>query len=276
MSEVHPPTTIARKQVRSIFFSDLHLGFRFSRAADCLQFLRGYQTDNLFLVGDFLDGWRLARNWYWPDVYDQLIDHILHWSEAGTRILYTPGNHDEFLRLPQPAIPGVEFADEFVHETADGRRLLVTHGDLFDSVEKKFHRTSQLGSRIYDGLARCNFITNRMLGYAGIGELNYCFGIKRLSKKLVGAVGHFDQVLSDHAKSRQCDGVICGHIHRPAIRENGDFVYLNSGDWVENQSAIVEHLDGRIELINKGRPAATLSPRAARTNHSSAADPVAG
>ncbi|MGI9519917.1 MAG: UDP-2,3-diacylglucosamine diphosphatase [Pirellulaceae bacterium] len=251
------------KQVRSLFISDLHLGFRFSRAEACLEFLRQYRVENLFLVGDFLDGWRLRRSWYWPPVYDQLIDHVLQQSAMGTLIRYTPGNHDEFLRGPRPEIPGVEFSDEFVHELVDGRRLLVTHGDLFDAVEKKFHRTSQFGSQVYDGLARCNFFTNRILRRIGLGECNYCFAVKRLSKKITGAVGHFDQVLSDHARQQGCDAVICGHIHRPAIVENEDFAYLNTGDWVEHQSAIVEHVDGRMELVENGKCVKELSPRPA-------------
>jgi UDP-2,3-diacylglucosamine pyrophosphatase LpxH len=246
--------------VRSIFISDQHLGFRFSRAAECLQFLRRYRTERLYLVGDFLDGWRLTRRWHWPEVYDRIIDHVLDAIDQGTRVYYTPGNHDDFLRQPHPAIDGVQVADEFIHGTPDGRRLLVTHGDLFDSVEKKFHRISRFGSSVYDGVTNVNYVTNRLLGAIGIGEFNYCFAAKRLSKVMVGAVAGFQSVLTGHARERGCHGVICGHIHRPTLEECGEdrFIYCNTGDWVENQSAVVELLDGSLVLVNRGQQLAMI------------------
>lgn len=254
-SRTHGPT-----EVRSIFISDQHLGFRFSRAAECLRFLQTYQTERLYLVGDFLDGWRLTRNWYWPAIYDELIDHILWMIQTGTRVYYTPGNHDDFLRKPHPAVHGVEVADEFLHRTGDDRLLLVTHGDLFDSVEKKFHRLSKFGSGVYDGLTRVNFATNKALQKLGFNELNYCFAAKRWSKKIVGAVGGFQAVLTEYATSQNCHGVICGHIHRPVLQQSADdqFIYCNTGDWIENQSGVIELLDGSLVLINKGQQMAVI------------------
>ena len=250
-------------EVRSIFISDQHLGFRFSRAADCLQFLREYQAERLYLVGDFLDGWRLNRNWYWPPVYNELVDHILQMIRCGTQVFYSPGNHDEFLRKPHPAVHGVIVADEFFHQTADGRRLLVTHGDLFDSVEKSYHRLSRFGSTVYDGLTRVNFLTNQVLNKAGLNDFNYCFAAKRWSKKIVGAVGGLETVLTNYARNQACDGVICGHIHRPELREStiDQFIYCNTGDWVENQSAVVETFDGSLVLINHGQQISMINGR---------------
>ncbi len=240
-------------QVRSLFFSDLHLGFRFSRSAGFLDALRSYEMQHLYIVGDFLDGWRLAQNWYWPACYDEIVDHILQLLRSGVQVYYTPGNHDDFLRQPHPAVDGVNVADEFFHTTTDGRRLLVTHGDLFDSVEKQFHRTSRLGSRIYDSFMWTNYGTNQVLGRLGMGEFNYCFAIKRWSKRIVGAIGSMQSVLTGHAQQLSCDGVVCGHIHRPQLQIKNGFAWCNTGDWVEHQSLIVEQLDGTLQLLDKGQ-----------------------
>ncbi len=255
--------------VRAIFISDQHLGFRFSRAAQCLQFLRGYHTEQLYLVGDFLDGWRLNKRWFWPPVYNELVDHILESIQQGTRVFYTPGNHDDFLRQPHPAVHGVQVADEFIHNTADGRRLLVTHGDLFDSIEKRFHRLSRFGSAVYDGVTQANFVTNKMLGKLGVRELNYCFAAKRLSKSIVGAVAGFESELTEHARRQRCEGVICGHIHRPALHvyHENSFLYCNTGDWVENQSGVLEMLDGTLVLMNRGQQIAQVDGRRRQRSH---------
>ncbi len=239
--------------VRSLFFSDLHLGFRFSRSTEFLSMLRDYEMQYLYLAGDFLDGWRLAQNWYWPPLYNEIVDHILELARSGVQIFYTPGNHDEFLRQPHPAIDGIRVADEFFHTTADGRRLLVTHGDLFDSVEKRFHRTSRLGSRIYDSLMWTNYGTNQLLGRLGMGELNYCFAVKRWSKRMVGAIGSIQHVLIAHARELDCAGVVCGHIHLPEILITDGIAWCNTGDWVEHQSMIVEQTDGTLQLLDQGR-----------------------
>ena len=245
--------------VRSLFISDQHLGFRFAQAERCLEFLQQYEAEKLYLVGDFLDGWRLKRHWYWPPVYNQLIEYILGMIDRGTQVFYTPGNHDDFLREPHPAVHGVEIRNEFIHHTADGRKLLVTHGDLFDSVEKKYHRLSRFGSAVYDALTRFNFMTNRLLRGIGLGDFNYCFIAKRWSKKVVGAVGGFESVLSEYALGQGCQGVVCGHIHRPELRTSSSgFFYCNTGDWVEHRSAIVERMDGSLQLMNDRNVIATL------------------
>lgn len=257
-----PTASTVKHRVRSIFISDQHLGFKFSRAEACLQFLRQHQPHKLYLVGDFLDGWRLQNRWYWPPVYDQLVDHILKMMGDGTEVFYTPGNHDDFLRNPHPTIEGVEIADEFYHPLIDGRRLLVTHGDLFDSVEKKYHRLSRFGSSIYDNITQVNFLTNKLINRVGFNEFNYCFAVKRWSKQIVGAVGGFETVLTEYARQQNCQGVICGHIHRPTLKQSGgnSFIYCNTGDWVENQSAVIESLDGELILENRGIKVASISP----------------
>ncbi len=248
-------------QVRSVFVSDLHLGFRFARAQALLGFLQQYQPESLYLVGDFLDGWRLNRRWYWPAIYNELVDQILKLVSNGTRIFYTPGNHDAFLRGQIPSIGGIEIADHFIHQTADGRRLCVTHGDLFDSVEGRLHRLSQIGGRLYDGLTWINFHTNHLLDRFGARERNYSFWLKRTSKRLVRAVSDFESLITDFAKSHQCEGVICGHIHLPCLITNDEFVYCNTGDWVEHKSGLVELFDGTLRLINDGETIGQLAPQ---------------
>ncbi len=250
--------------MRAIFFSDSHLGFRFARAQELLDFLKQYQPDKLYVVGDFLDAWRLQQRWYWPPTYRELIDHMLMWREHGVEIFYTPGNHDAFLRKPIPQFQGIQIQDHFVHEAMDGRKYCITHGDLFDSVEQKMHRLSRAGSRVYDGLTTVNAGTNRLLRSIRIPEWNYCFWLKRASKKIVGAVNDFQQRLADFAQSQQCDGVICGHIHSPAVVLDGHFVYCNTGDWVEHRSALIEHLDGTLSLLDNGQVLKTVAPRSDR------------
>ncbi len=222
--------------------------------------LRHYEPESLYIVGDFLDGWRLVRKWYWPPDYDEIADRILAMASSGVTVRYMPGNHDEFLRQPHPSFRGITVADEFFHKAADGRRWLVTHGDLFDAVERRLHRTSQVGSRIYDSLVWTNLQTNQLLKKSGAGEFNYSFAVKRLSKRLLGVIGALRSALSDHARSLDCQGVVCGHLHFPQITEQDGFVWCNTGDWVEHQSFVVEHFDGTFELMDKGRRRGRATP----------------
>jgi UDP-2,3-diacylglucosamine pyrophosphatase LpxH len=246
--------------VRSLFVSDLHLGFRHAQAGPFLDWLQQFSTESLYLVGDFLDGWRLSRNWYWPRIYDEIMDHILRLADRGVRICYTPGNHDEFLRDPHPSIDRIVITDEFTHTMADGRRFLVTHGDLFDSVEKRFHAISQAGSQVYDLLMSLNRGTNRVTTAMGAGNINYCFAVKRWSKSLIGSASSIPAAVRKQAIGLGCDGAIFGHLHHPAISVDEGFAVCNTGDWVENQSAIIEQLDGTLELVNHGRRIARLTP----------------
>ncbi len=247
-------------QVRSLFVSDLHLGFRPARAEKFLEVLKAYPSENLYLVGDLLDGWRLARKWYWPVAYDEVIDEIMGLAASGVRVFYTPGNHDEFLRGPHPTINGIMIADELIHTTLDGRRLLVTHGDLFDSMEKRFHFISQAGSRAYDGLMAINRGTNRLLSMMGLRDINYCFAVKHWSKSIVGSTATIPNAVTRAARDQGCHGVIFGHLHRPSMKTTGGFAVCNTGDWVENQSLIVEHVDGTLELVNCGKRICKLPP----------------
>ena len=239
--------------VRAVFVSDLHMGFRHACVPASPAMLRQYDMEYLYLVGDILDGWRLACHWHWDDRCSELVDHILGLADSGVKIVYTPGNHDDFLRDSLPAIAGVEVRDEAIHTGLSGWRVFVTHSDLFDDVEKRFHGISRLGSRIYDGMMKVNSITNRILGTVGIGELNYCFGIKRLSKSLVGSASQIPGAVARRATELDCQGAIFGHLHRPFLRTAGPVTLINTGDWVEHQSVVIEAMDGSFRLYDRQR-----------------------
>jgi UDP-2,3-diacylglucosamine pyrophosphatase LpxH len=239
--------------VRSIFISDAHLGFRYTRADALLEFLSRHQPEHLFLVGDLIDGWRLRVRWFWPGVYSRIAERVQEMARHGTRVYYTPGNHDDFLRLDLPRPDWVKIADHFVHEAADGRRYLVTHGDLFDPVERRLRWLSAIGTRAYNGLMWLNQQLNRFRRRIGWRDWNFCFALKRVSKRMVGAFGRFERLLVAHARGLECDGVICGHVHFPQISSREDVLYCNTGDWVEHASALVELDDGSLQLVDRGR-----------------------
>ncbi|HMO14812.1 MAG TPA: UDP-2,3-diacylglucosamine diphosphatase [Pirellulaceae bacterium] len=239
--------------IRSVFISDSHLGFRYSKAEELYGFLCACQPDFLYLVGDFLDGWRLKANWYWPETYTKIMERILQLAQDGTKVFYTPGNHDDFLRGNIPLIPPIEIADEFVHTMADGRQFYVTHGDLFDSVERNSKWLSGFGTSVYDLIMWSNKRSNSVLKRLQIREFNYAHGLKRLSKKTVSMISGYKTKLTQHAKNIDCVGVICGHNHFPKISKRKGIIYANSGDWVEHSSALVELIDGSLVLINRGQ-----------------------
>ncbi len=240
-------------QVRSVFISDAHLGFRYSKSDELLSFLNTYHPEYLYLVGDFLDGWRLKANWYWPDVYSKIIDRILNMVSGGTKVFYTPGNHDDFLRGPIPAVYPIEIADQFIHTTVDGQKFCVTHGDLFDTVENNSKWLSGFGTSIYDFIMWSNKRSNRLLKRCQIREINYAYGLKRLSKRTVNLLSRNKSKLVRHAKQADCIGVICGHNHFPAITRKRGVIYANTGDWVEHTSALVELNDGTMVLLDQGK-----------------------
>lgn len=223
--------------VRSIFISDVHLGSRFARAEPLLRFLSRYSPDHLFLAGDFIDGWSLARRWYWPPIYDKLIRHMLSMTEKGTQIFYTPGNHDDFLRKFSIDQALVKINDEFIHECADGRRLVVLHGDQFDDVEQSNRWLSKIGSIGYDGMLFFDRKLNDGLARISDRRLPISRFVKQSVKKVVQYVSGFENKVAAHAKTRRCDGIICGHIHVPKHTQLGDVTYINLGDWLENCTA---------------------------------------
>lgn len=238
-----------RQAVRALFVSDIHLGCRHAHPHEFLRFLQGYAPESLYIVGDFIDWWKLRRSHAWEQVYNDILSHLHEMAENGTEIFYTPGNHDAFLRSYLWNFSFVRISDEFVHTLADGRRFLVTHGDKFDRVECAAGWVSMLASIGYDSLLSVNRVISRFRNQPRSGEYSFSAGIKRRVKKIVRYISDFEVRLADYARKRGCSGVLCGHIHTPALTEIQGITYANTGDWVENCSAFVEYDDGVLELL---------------------------
>ena len=236
---------------RSIWISDIHLGTRGCKALFLLDFLRYTDSDNLYLVGDIFDGWRMRKSWYWAQSHNDVIQKILRKARKGTRVVYIPGNHDEVLRdYLDLQLGGIHVIGEAVHETADGKRFLIVHGDEFDSVVRYAKWLALLGDWAYNLALVANHwvnATRRVLGYPYWSLSAY---LKHKVKNAVEYIGRFEAAVAREAARRGVDGVICGHIHKPEIREIDGVLYCNDGDWVESCSALVEHMDGRLEILN--------------------------
>ncbi len=242
---------------RTVFISDVHLGTRGCRGEFLADFLRRMSCERLFLVGDILDGWRLRKSWFWDRAHDEVLRLILRHARSGAEITYIPGNHDEMFRawLPPLFAPGLEvagirLAPEAEHRTADGRRLLVIHGDQFDSVVRYARVLALLGDSAYTMALVLNRWFNdarRRLGYPYWSLSQW---LKRQVKGAVKAIDRFEIALADEARRRGFDGVVCGHIHHAEMRMVNGVLYVNDGDWVESCTALVEHHDGRLELID--------------------------
>ncbi len=238
---------------RAVFLSDVHLGTRGSRAEFLADFLSHTRCDTLYLVGDIIDGWRLRRSWYWDGHHDRVLRLILDAANAGTAVLYIPGNHDEMMRAWLPTgleIAGIRLCRDAVHQTLDGRRLLVMHGDEFDSVVRYARVLALLGDRAYAASLVVNRWFNLVRRRLGLPYRSLSAWAKRQVKGAVKAIDRFELALAAEARGRGLDGVVCGHIHHPEMREIDGVLYLNDGDWVESCTALVEHADGRLELVD--------------------------
>lgn len=236
--------------VRSVFVSDLHLGCRYANANGLLSFLKEHEPEYLYLVGDIIDGWRLRRGWYWNDSYSFLLRRILDLLKRGTIVRYAPGNHDEFLRDFIDSLGSVQIADEFIHHTVDDRRVLVTHGDQFDSVVRHARWLSLLGDVGYNALLALNRWFNLARRRCGFGYWSLSSAIKQQVKQATCFISGFEDAVTRHAAERGCDSVVCGHIHAPKISLRNGVNYLNTGDWVESCTAIVEYSNGTFELLH--------------------------
>ncbi len=240
---------VATDEYRSVFISDVHLGARGSKPGAFQEFLNGIESDTLYLVGDIIDGW-VMRSKKWRQEDSNAIRTLLGKSTRGTRICYTPGNHDSFLRRMNGSEFGFfEISHSFVHEMADGREFLVVHGDLFDPTCVRYPSIAYLGAWIYEYLQLLNAMVNRRKAFRR-KPIDFCSTLKRVSKGIFSKRSYFDLLLIEHAKEAGYQGVVCGHLHKPEIRVLSDgFTYVNTGDWVENKTAVVEELDGKLELI---------------------------
>jgi UDP-2,3-diacylglucosamine pyrophosphatase LpxH len=243
------PASRAQVHVRAAFISDVHLGTRDCRTDLLLDFLRTVHTNQLILIGDIVDFWSLRRSLYWPQEHTEVLRAILGKTRYGTRVIYIPGNHDEQLRDVCGSHFGlVEVHREYLHQTAQGRRLLVMHGDEFDAVVKCNRWLAALGSGLYDVALGLNRALNRVRRRCGYSYWSLAGYLKSRIGNAMEYVHGFEQAAAHTAHRRGLDGVICGHIHRPAIIQQGQVLYCNSGDWVDSCSALVERRDGELQL----------------------------
>ena len=250
------------ERVRTLFISDLHLGTRGCQADKLLEFLHDYDADCIYLICDIVDGWQLQSGWYWPQAHNDVVQKFLRKARKGTRIVYIPGNHDEFLReFYGTHFGGIEVVENAIHQAADGRRFLVIHGDLFDVVIKHARWLALLGNKAYDLAITFNTHFNAMRRLFGLPYWSLSQWVKLKVKNAVNFIGEFERTLTGEARRHQVDGVICGHIHHAVIRNAGTLTYINCGDWIESCTAVAEHFDGRIEIIDwTRRPNAAGSP----------------
>lgn len=235
---------------RSIFLSDVHLGFRGCQAQFVLDFLRSTECKQLYLVGDIIDIWAMKGGLYWPEAHNQVVREIFDKARNGTEVLYIPGNHDDLFRDHMGASFGdVVVRDEVVHTTADGRRFLVLHGDKFDGVVQHSLWLAKLGSRAYDNLLALNGVLSRVRALFGLRYWSLAGYLKHKVKNAVSYIGNYERAVATEAGHRDLDGMICGHIHHAEMRDIQGVTYCNCGDWVESCTALVEHHDGRLELL---------------------------
>lgn len=243
------------KQYRAIWISDVHLGTPACQARILLDFLRHNDSQYLYLVGDIIDGWRLSKRVYWPQEHNDVIQKILRKARKGTRVIYVPGNHDEFLReYVDMHFGGVEVLTDTLHVTAAGKRLLIIHGDLFDGVVRYHKWLAHLGSWAYDIVVWANTWFNRIRKKLGLPYWSLAGYLKRQVKEAGNFIGQFESSLAEAARERGAEGVVCGHIHHAAFKEVDGILYLNDGDWVESCTALVEHLDGTLEIVQWADP----------------------
>lgn len=236
---------------RAIWISDIHLGIRGCNAEMLLDFLRCTESDYLYLVGDIIDIWRMRKNWYWRQEHNDVIQKLLRKARKGTRVIYIPGNHDEIFReFARHRFGRVAVLPHAFHATADGRRFLVIHGDQFDGVVKYAKWLAYIGDTAYNILLDLNTNLNYLRRKLGFSYWSLSAYLKHKVKNAVEFISNYEHAVVAEARRQQADGVICGHIHHAEIREIDGIIYCNDGDWVESCTALVEHLDGRFEIID--------------------------
>jgi UDP-2,3-diacylglucosamine pyrophosphatase LpxH len=251
-------------RVRTVWISDLHLGTAGCQAGALLQFLRSVECDTLYLVGDIIDGWQLRRQWYWPQSHNDVVQKVLRKARKGVRVVYVPGNHDEFARrYCGHTFGGVEVLEDCIHVTADGRRLWITHGDLFDGVIQCAKWLAYVGDNAYELTLRLNRWFNAVRARMGLPYWSLSRYLKLKVKRAASYVDQFEAAVAREARRRGADGVVCGHIHHAEIRTIDGLTYCNDGDWVESLTALVEHTDGRLQILEFGSPQGHASLEAA-------------
>jgi UDP-2,3-diacylglucosamine pyrophosphatase LpxH len=251
-------TAFGTRRFRALFISDVHLGTKGCQAERLLDFLRYHDADTIYLVGDIVDGWQLKTNWYWPQQHNDVVQKLLRKARKGTRVVYVPGNHDEFLRgYYGTHFGGIDVTETAIHEAADGRRFLVIHGDHFDLVVTQARWLAHLGDKAYAAAIALNTIYNRLRRMLGFPYWSLSKWAKHKVKNAVNYIGEFEKTLAAEARRHGATGVICGHIHHAVMHDDFGVRYVNCGDWVESCTAVAEHADGRFEIIDWSQ---TLQP----------------
>ena len=258
-------TDLGIRRYRTVFVSDVHLGTRGCQAEMLLDFIRHIECDTLYLVGDIVDGWKMKSGWYWPQAHNDVVQKILRLARKGVNVVYIPGNHDDRIR----DFCGIHFgavvvARDAIHEGADGRRFLVTHGDEFDGVVQHAKWLAFLGDYSYRALLSANTLFNRVRRRMGFGYWSLSAYLKTRVKNALHFIEDFEGAVAEEARRRGVDGVICGHIHKAEMRQIEDILYINDGDWVESCTALVEHMDGRMEILEWAKLRSWSAVREAR------------
>ena len=271
------PDDPASLRYRTVWISDLHLGTPGCQAVALLDFLKQMECDTLYLVGDIVDGWQLRRIWYWPQSHNDVVQKILRKARKGTRVVFVPGNHDEFARkYVEHNFGGVDVVSEAVHVTADGRKLWVTHGDLFDGVIQNAKWLAYAGDFAYEFTLKLNRWFNRARARLGLPYWSLSKYLKLRVKRAVSYVSDFEVAVARDARKRGLQGVVCGHIHHAEIRDIDGVLYCNDGDWVESLTALVEHDDGRLEIADWSTQRTLLAAPAAAPGHRHEVDDLSG
>jgi len=246
--------------VRAAWISDVHLGTRTSNAAALLQFLRDYECERLYVVGDLIDIWQLRRGRYWPQQHNDVIQKILRKARKGVPVIFIPGNHDEFVNSFGGSYGNISIQQHAIHILANGRRMLVIHGHELDTVVQNARWLAYLGDAGYQFLLALNPAINFVRSKFGLGYWSLSAYAKKRVKDAVNFIGEFEKAVVRYAEKFSVDAVLCGHIHSAAIRQIGDVGYYNCGDWVESCTALVEQHDGSLELVTY--PAFPVPPSA--------------
>ena len=240
-----------RRRYRTIWISDVHLGTRGCNAEMLIDFLDHVDSETMYLVGDMIDGWRLKKKFYWPAAHNDVVWRLLKRAKRGTRVVYIPGNHDEIFRqFTGMDFGGIAICRKAIHETADGRRLLVLHGDEFDAITLAHRWLAHVGDFAYTALMEVNRWVNIVRRWMKRPYWSLSKHAKAKVKNAVAFISHFEEVVAHAAGARGVDGVVCGHIHTAEIRDINGVTYYNDGDWVEGCTALVEHFDGTMEILH--------------------------
>ena len=236
---------------RTVWISDIHLGTKDCKAKELLEFIKHCRAKKIYLVGDIIDGWALKKRWFWPQEHNDVIQKLLRQARKGTEVIFIPGNHDEFARqFCGLNFGGIQVKHDDVHVTADGKKLWVTHGDLYDNIMQYARWLAFIGDRAYTFALWLNRVFNKIrlkLNYPYWSLSQY---LKHKVKAAVSCITAFEDLLIREAKNKQCDGVVCGHIHKAELRIIDHITYANDGDWVESMTALIENHDGSLQIID--------------------------